>query len=101
MYARVARWEGADSEALKESASQIRAEGEARGGPPEGIPSKGLILLQDLDGGRAMAIGLFETAEDYEEGDATLNSMSPPGEGMGQRVAVEKYEVAVQFQAEA
>jgi hypothetical protein len=101
MLARIVRWEGGDPEALKESAAQIRADGEARGGPPEGIPSKGLFVLQDLEGGRAMAISLFETEEDYAEGDATLNSMSPPGEGMGQRVAVEKYEVAVRFEADA
>ena len=99
MFARVVRWEGADPEALKASASQIRTEAESGGGPPEGVPSKGLFLLQDLDGGKAMAISLFETAEDYAEGDATLNSMSPPGEGMGERVAVDKYEVAVQIEA--
>lgn len=46
-----------------------------------------------------MAISLFETEEDYRQGDETLNAMSPPGEGMGRRVAVEKYEVAVQLEA--
>jgi|GEM_PF-3450999 len=53
MYARVARWEGADAAALEESAARIR--------------------------------------KDAEQG--------PPGEGMGQRVAVDKYEVAVQLEA--
>jgi hypothetical protein len=99
MFARVVRWQGADPEALKASAGRIREDAEAGGGPPEGVPAKGLFVLQDLDGGRAMAISLFETEEDYREGDATLDSMSPPGDGMGQRVAVEKYEVAVQLEA--
>jgi hypothetical protein len=99
VFARVVRWEGADPEALKASADQIRSDVEASDGPPEGVPAKGLIILQDTDGGRAMAITLFETAEDYEQGDATLNSMSPPGEGMGQRVGVDKYEVVVQAEA--
>ena len=45
-----------------------------------------------------MAITLFETEADYREGDETLNSMSPPGGGMGERVAVEKFEVAVQLE---
>ena len=99
MFARVVRWEGADADALKESADRIRSDVESGGGPPEGVPAKGLFILQDLDGGKAMAISLFETEEDYAEGDATLNSMSPPGEGMGQRVAVDKYEVVVRAEA--
>jgi len=33
------------------------------------------------------------------EGDATLNTMSPPGEGLGKRAAVEMYEVAVDVMA--
>lgn len=97
MYARVARWEGAEVEALKQSAAEIRADSES--GPPEGLPAKRLLLLQDLEGGRAMAITLFETEEDYRQGDATLNSMSPPGDGMGTRVGVDKYEVALELEA--
>jgi hypothetical protein len=97
MYARVARWEGADAKTLKESAEKIRADAES--GPPEGVPAKKLWLLQDLEGGRAMAITLFETEEDYRQGDETLNSMSPPDDGMGERVGVDKYEVAVELEA--
>jgi hypothetical protein len=97
MYARVARWEGASAERLRLSAEGIRKDAES--GPPEGVPAKGLLLLQDLEGGRAMAIALFETEEDYRQGDETLNVMSPPGEGMGQRVGVEKWEVAAQLEA--
>ncbi|HEY2717074.1 MAG TPA: hypothetical protein VGI73_12715 [Solirubrobacterales bacterium] len=94
MLARVVRWEGADAETLNSTAAQIRQQAEEQGGPPEGVPSKGLLLLHDTAGGKAMAIALFETEADYEEGDRTLNAMSPPGEGMGQRIAVEKYEIA-------
>jgi hypothetical protein len=96
MYARVARWEGADPQTLRTSAEEIRADAES--GPPEGLPAKGLRLLHDLEGGRAIAISLFETEEDYRQGDATLNSMNPPGGGMGQRIAVDKYEVAAQLE---
>jgi len=97
MYARVARWEGADAEALKDSAERIRSESES--GPPEGLPAKKLWVLHDLEGGRAMAITLFESEEDYRQGDETLNSMSPPGDGMGHRVGVDKYEVAIEMEA--
>lgn len=99
MYARVVRWEGGSPEALEQSASQIRAESESGSGPPEGVPAKQILLLNDKDSGRSMAIMLFETEEDYAQGDATLNEMSPPGEGMGQRVGVEKYEVGAQLNA--
>jgi hypothetical protein len=96
MYARVARWEGADAETLERTAAEIRDEADA--GPPEGVPAKEFLLLNDTQGGRSMAITLFETEDDYRQGDETLNSMNPPGEGMGQRVSVEKYEVAVKLE---
>ncbi|HZV72378.1 MAG TPA: hypothetical protein VFF79_01565 [Conexibacter sp.] len=91
MYARVAKWEGGTAEALRQSAKQINADVDA--GPPEGLPAKGLLMLIDPDGGRAIAISLFETEEDLRQGDATLNTMSPRTD-MGRRAAVETYEVA-------
>ena len=92
MYARVARWEGAEAEQMRAAAQGINAE--AASGPPEGLPAKGLMLLIDPEGGRSMAISLFATEEDLRRGDETLNAMSPPGDGMGRRIAVETYEVA-------
>lgn len=97
MYARVARWENATAEALDQAAAGIREDAES--GPPEGLPAKKLLLLQDREGGRSMAITLYETEDDYRQGDATLNSMSPPGDGMGERVGVEKYEVMIELEA--
>jgi hypothetical protein len=97
MLARVVRLEGADAESIESAAAAIRADSDD--GPPEGVPAKEMMLLTDVDGGRTMAIMLFETAEDYAQGDATLESMSPPGDGMGKRTAVERYEVAVRLEA--
>lgn len=97
MYARVVRWEGADAETLEQTAAEIRSR--ADDGPPEGVPAKGLLLLNDGESGRSLAISLFETEEDYRQGDETLSAMNPPGGGMGKRVSVEKYEVAVQLEA--
>ncbi len=99
MLARVVRWEGADPQTLEATAAEIRSQSESEGGPPPGVPAKELLLLQDTDGGRAMAIMLFENEDDYREGDETLGSMDPPGDGMGRRVAVDRYEVAVQLEA--
>ncbi|HEY2055124.1 MAG TPA: hypothetical protein VGH14_14430 [Solirubrobacterales bacterium] len=99
MLARVAHWEGAEANALEATAEEIRQRAAAEGGPPPGVPAKGLMLLEDPAGGRAITITLFENEEDYREGDATLDSMSPPSDGMGRRVGVDKYEVAVQLEA--
>jgi hypothetical protein len=93
VFARVARWEGAEAETLEQSAAEIGKQSDA--GPPPGVPAKQFLLLHDAAAGKAVAIMLFETEEDYRQGDETLNSMSPPGGGMGRRVSVEKFEVAV------
>ena len=93
MYARVVTWEGGDGDAIRKSAEEINSRSDA--GPPEGGPSSGFTLLIDPDNGRAIAVGLFETEEDYKKGDETLNSMDPPGGSMGRRASVDRYEVAV------
>jgi hypothetical protein len=97
MYARVVRWEGAEAEAMRQTAEEINRQAES--GPPEGVPAKGLLLLHDLEGGKAMAVSFFETEDDYRQGDETLNSMNPPGDGLGRRVGVDKYEVALEIEA--
>lgn len=90
MFARVARWEGADAETLRTTAREIEKRSEVEGGPPPGVPAKELLLLHDTGAGKALAIMLFEAEEDYRQGDETLSAMSPAGGGMGERVAVEK-----------
>jgi hypothetical protein len=97
MYARVAKWEGGSGDAMRASAEEINSRSSS--GPPEGVPAKGLLLLIDPDNGRGLTISLFDTEEDYRKGDETLNSMSPPNDGMGKRGPVEKYEVAVDLRA--
>jgi hypothetical protein len=93
MYARVTRWEGGDADAIRKSAEEMTSRAES--GPPEGVPSNGFTLLIDPENGRALAIGLFETEEDYRKGDETLSGMNPPDDGMGKRASVEKYEIAL------
>ena len=95
MYARVAKWEGGEAAALRQSVAQINAE--AASGPPEGVPAKGFLMLIDPDSGRSMAIALFETEEDMRKGDATLNTMSPGSTGVGTRTSVELYEVGAEL----
>jgi hypothetical protein len=77
--------------------NEIKSRSES--GPPEGVPAVGFLLLHK-DDGKVLAISLFESEEDLETGDATLNSMDPPvAGGMGQRGSVEKYEVGVKVDA--
>jgi hypothetical protein len=95
MYARVARWAGGDPDAIRGFVERVNAD--AGSGPPEGVPAKGFLLLADPDGGRSIAITLFETEDDMRQGDATLNAMSPGSDAVGQRAAVELYEVGAEF----
>jgi hypothetical protein len=97
MYARVARWEGADAETLEKTAAEIRDQTDD--GPPPGLPAKEFLLLHDTAAGKVLAVTLFENEDDYRQGDETLNSMNPPGGGMGERVSVEKFELVVHFEA--
>ena len=98
MYARVARWEG-DKEDLDGMVEAIRQDSEQ--GPPEGVPAVGFQLLRSVDGGVTYAIGLFETEDDLRQGDATLNSMTPPGDaGSIRRTNVDLTEVALELSAD-
>ncbi|MGI8921717.1 MAG: hypothetical protein ACR2HD_08640 [Solirubrobacteraceae bacterium] len=96
MHARVATFEGGDPEQNRRMIEEIK--GRSESGPPEGVPAVGLLVLHKPDEGKVLAISLFETEEDLKQGDATLNSMDPPVPGgMGQRAAVEIYEVGVKL----
>jgi hypothetical protein len=97
VYARVARWEGGEAEALRQVGEEINAN--AASGPPAGVPAKRFLMLVDPDGGRSVAIVLFETMDDLRQGDEALNAMSPSNDRAGSRTSVEVYEVAVDLQA--
>ncbi len=93
MFARVARWEGGEGDAIRRAAEEVGSR--VASGPPEGVPAKGFLMLIDPDNGRQIGVSLFETEEDLRQGDEVLNSMNPPEEGIGRRTQVEMYEVAV------
>ena len=96
MHARVATFDGGDPAQIRETLNEI--EQRSQEGPPEGVPAVGLLLLHRADEGKVMAISLFATEEDLQQGDATLNSMDPPIPGsLGQRASVEMYEVGVKI----
>jgi hypothetical protein len=98
MFARVATFEGAEPGQLKEVLDEIRER--SKSGPPEGVNGKALYILTDVDGGKVLSIGLFETEEDLKQGHEVLNSMDPPVPGgLGNRTSVDLMEVALQVEA--
>jgi hypothetical protein len=98
MHARVATFEGGDPDQVREMIGEIKQRSES--GPPEGVPAVGFLVLHRADEGKVVAISLFETEEDLQQGDSTLNSMDPPVQGgMGQRTSVENYEVGMKIDA--
>jgi hypothetical protein len=99
MYARVARFEGGEVEALRRSAKEVNEM--AAEGPPPGVPAVGYLMLIDPESGRSLGIGLFETEEDLRKGDAALNEMSPSGPDVGTRTSVEIYEVGADLRMPA
>ena len=94
MLARVTTFEGGDPDQIKQVVAEINQRGQS--GPPDGVPAVGLLLLHN-DDGKVLAVSLFENEADYEQGDATLNSMSPPGGSLGGRAGVEKFDVGAKF----
>ena len=95
MFARVARWEDGDPDAIRRAAEELSSR-LAQSGFPEDVPAKSFLLLIDPDNRRQIAISLFDSEEDLRKGDEVFNSMNPPEEGIGRRLAVETYEVAVE-----
>jgi hypothetical protein len=95
MHARVARFEGASAEAIREFTDLVAGSS----GPPEGVPSTGISVLFDAASGSGLVIGYFDTEEDLRAGDAALRAMDMPVSSMPSPTSVEMYEVAVERRA--
>lgn len=100
MYARIARFEGAEGD-WDERIAEVRRRMESSG---EGTPMAGAagavkraMMLVDRDGGRGASLIFCETEDDLRRVDEAMNQMSPPPGG-GTRSSVEVYEVAVDQQ---
>ena len=92
MYARVARWEGAEAD---RSAPRRRASTRTRlRARPRACRPRGCCCSSIPTAAAPWPSASSTTEEDLRKGDETLNAMSPPGDGMGQRTSVEMYEVA-------
>jgi hypothetical protein len=81
-----------DQEAVQKFAQMIKSSD----GPPEGVPSSGIMVLSDPQNGRSIIIGLFDTEEDLRTGDAALRAMDRPPDATGEISSIGFYEVAVE-----
>jgi hypothetical protein len=86
--ARVVSFEGVSQDRMEQLSREL-SEGER----PDEVPATEFILLHDPDAERSLAIVFFENEDDYRRGHEALDAM-PAGETPGQRVDVQKYNVA-------
>jgi hypothetical protein len=90
VFARIARFEGAEPDRMQDMVDEIRNDP----GPPEGVPATRFMMFLDRASGTGLAVSFYESEEDMRAGDQALNDMSPPPiPGLGRRVSVELYEV--------
>ena len=105
MYARIARFEGGDTNRIDEQVAEMRSqiEGVRANGLPADAPEAMRVLtetvgrvleLVDRESGTSLGITFCETEGDMRRADEALNQMSP-GEGGPRRTSVEIYEVAL------
>jgi hypothetical protein len=97
VYARVARFEGADPARMDEATAMAREMVESSwDSPPQGLDdATGVLMLVDRESGRSLGITLFASEEGMRRGHEALDAMTPPGGDGSRRASVEFYEVAL------
>jgi hypothetical protein len=89
--ARVVSFEDVDTDRMTDLQQRLEA-----GERPEGMPPVEVLVLHDVDGGRALVVQLFDTADDYRRGEELFAAM-PATETPGRRGSVSRYEVAARL----
>jgi hypothetical protein len=92
VYVRVVRFADVTADRIQGVLGRI----EESGGPPPGVPVKGLQILFDEAQGTAVVLQFFDTAEDMGTGGQVFAAMDP-GETPGTRVSVDMCEVKVEL----
>jgi hypothetical protein len=88
VYVRVVRFTDVTAERMQGVLARV----EEAGGPPPGVPAKGLQVLVDEAQGTAVVLQLFDTAEDARVGGEAFAAMDP-AETPGTRASVDTCEV--------
>ncbi len=91
MFARIAAFEGGDSDRLQALNDERMASGDMK--PPEGV--RRATLLADRGANRRLFITFFDTEEQVAAAEARFEAMGDeiPAEVRGNRVSVDVYEV--------
>jgi hypothetical protein len=92
-FARVVSFEGVNKDRIEQMKREM-----SEGDRPEGVPATEVVVLHDSEAEKSLAILFFDTEDDYERGDETLNAM-PTGDTPGSRTSVTKYDVAIRMSA--
>ena len=92
-FARAVRFDGVNKERIEQMKQEMN-----EGGKPEELPATEIIVLHDGSAEESLVLVFFDSEEDYNAGDAFLNSM-PSGDTPGSRTSVTKYDVAVRMTA--
>jgi hypothetical protein len=88
--ARVVSFDGVSSDRMAEMQREMQSSERER---PDDVPAKEIVVLHDPEGEKSLVILFFETDDDYQRGDETLNAV-PASDTPGQRTSVAKYQVA-------
>jgi hypothetical protein len=91
VYVRVVRFTDVTAERVEGLLARIEEEG----GPPPGVPVKGLQMLVDESQGTAVVLQLFDSAEDMRTGGEAFAAMDP-GETPGTRASVDMCELKLE-----
>ena len=89
MYARVARWEGSDPQAVRDMAEDVKKQA------PSGALRASRQSLGRCSSTPSMAIMLFESEEQMRRAHEVLDAQPSPRDTGGRRVSVGMFEVAV------
>jgi hypothetical protein len=76
---------------------QLVARIEQSAGPPPGVSATGIQLLFDESQATALALQLFETAEDMRKGDEVFGAMDP-ADTPGTRVSVDMCQLKLKLE---
>jgi hypothetical protein len=91
MFVRVVRFTDVTTERVEALLARIEEEG----GPPPGVPVKGLQMLFDEGQATAVVLQLFDSAEDMAAGAEAFAAMDP-GETPGTRASVDMCELKLE-----
>ena len=91
MYARIASFEGGDTERLQQLTDERMSSGTM--GTPDGM--KRALVLQDTGSSKRLFIAFFDSREQIEAAEERFESMGDeiPEDVRGRRTAVDVYEV--------